>query len=180
MEGINSPEVTFFKEKEFKIGIIGCGQIGSMILLRIIEQGSNINLQFELDFIDKKSIIVSTRQPLLISDFAHQYGIRIIYDNEEVKQQIYSFEKVATECDLIFLCCLPMHLNAVIDEIRPIIKKRNYLSSQNKRLNKPLLVSILAGIFKKRFKFLLGISLPKLKLLFSDDTEILRTRIVQE
>jgi pyrroline-5-carboxylate reductase len=72
----------------FKIGIIGCGHVGTMILTKLLEiQSSFNNLQ----------VVVSTRQPHLLRPFQQEHGIEVGYNNE----------RVVRECDIIFVCVLP-------------------------------------------------------------------------
>ena len=72
----------------FKIGIIGCGHLGTMILTKLLEiSGSFNNLK----------LYVSSRQPHLLRPFVQEFGVIAEFNNE----------KVVKECDIIFLCLLP-------------------------------------------------------------------------
>ena len=72
----------------FKVGIIGCGQLGTMILTKLLEiQGQIPNIKF----------YVSTRQPHLLKAFQQEFGVWVDYNNE----------RIVAECDLVFLCVLP-------------------------------------------------------------------------
>lgn len=104
MDGGDSPSVTaenrkagnismrdLHSEKElptFKIGIIGCGQVGTVLLTKLLE----VKDQFH-----NLSIIVSTRQPHLLRPFQKEFGVECIFDNA----------KVAAVSDMVFLCVLP-------------------------------------------------------------------------
>ena len=132
---------------DLKIGIIGCGQVGTMILTKLLEI---------IPHFQGLSIFVSTRQPDLLREFKQEFGIEVVFDNE----------KVARKWDLIFIWCLPFQADVVLREIRPIISERNYLASKDKSLNKPVLVSTMAAV-----------GLSKLRLLTTDDTVSFRTYV---
>ena len=74
----------------FKLGIIGCGQVGTSLLTKLLEAREQFgNLE----------IHVSTRQPHLLNAFKREFGIEVYYDNANL----------AAQCDLIFVMCLPNH-----------------------------------------------------------------------
>ena len=50
----------------FKIGIVGCGQVGTMVLTKLIEVANSFN---------NLEISVSTRQPHLLRPFKEEFGI---------------------------------------------------------------------------------------------------------
>ena len=86
----------------YKIGIIGCGQVGTMILTKLIEISHSFhNLQ----------IMVSTRQPHLLRPFKDEFGIQAEFNND----------KVFAECDLIFMCVLPAQAESVLKEVRYVM-----------------------------------------------------------
>lgn len=89
----------------FKIGIIGCGQVGTMVLTKLIEVAHSFN---------NLQLIVSTRQPHLLRPFKEEFGIQAEFNNE----------KVFAECDLIFLCVLPSQAEAVLKEVRGVLDQR--------------------------------------------------------
>lgn len=128
-----------------KIGIIGCGQVGTMILTKLLE------IQTHLSPI---KIYVSTRQPHLLKEFKQEFDIEVDFNNEVV----------AAKCDLIFLCCLPFQSDTILKEIRGVITERQALAQQNKFMNMPLVISTLAAV-----------GVPKLKLLLTEDTKFMRT-----
>ena len=86
----------------FKIGIVGCGQLGTMILTKLIEVSSSFN---------NLQIIVSTRQPHLLRPFKQEFGIQAEFNNE----------KVFAECDIIFVCVLPGQAGELFKEVRYVI-----------------------------------------------------------
>ena len=91
----------------FKIGIIGCGHLGTMILTKLLEiSGSFNNLK----------ILVSTRQPHLLRPFVQEFGIIADFNNE----------RIVRECDIIFLCTLPSQASEMLKEIRPVALDRLY------------------------------------------------------
>jgi len=72
----------------FKIGILGCGHLGTMILTKLLEiSGSFNNLK----------LMISTRQPHLLRPFVQEFGVIAEFNNE----------RVVRECDIIFMCVLP-------------------------------------------------------------------------
>lgn len=84
----------------FKVGLIGCGQVGTMILTKLLEIQAQIpNLK----------LMVSTRQPHLLRAFQQEFGIWVDFNNE----------RVVAECDLIFMCVLPFQAQQVLKEVRP-------------------------------------------------------------
>ncbi len=72
----------------FKIGIIGCGHLGTMILTKLLEIASSFN---------NLKLYVSTRQPHLLRPFVQEFGIVAEFNNE----------RIVKECDIIFICVLP-------------------------------------------------------------------------
>lgn len=72
----------------FTVGIIGCGQVGTMILTKLLEARSAFS---------NLNIVVSTRQPHLLRPFKEQFGITTEFNNE----------KVVYESDIVFVCVLP-------------------------------------------------------------------------
>jgi len=131
----------------FKIGIIGCGHLGTMILTKLLEiSGSFNNLK----------LLVSTRQPHLLRPFVQEFGIVAEFNNE----------RIVRECDIIFLCTLPSQSSEMLKEIRPIALDRLYQAQQNKNMSKPLFVSTMAAT-----------RMPKLKLMLNEDSVFMRTVI---
>ena len=131
----------------FKIGIIGCGHLGTMILTKLLEiSGSFNNLQ----------LLVSTRQPHLLRPFQQEFGVVAEFNNE----------RIVRECDIIFICVLPSQAGEMLKEIRPFALARLDEAAQNKNISKPLFVSCLAATGMK-----------KLALMLSTDSIFLRTKI---
>ena len=56
----------------FRIGIIGCGQIGTCILTKLLEVKDQLH---------NMKIQVSTRQPHLLRSFQQEFGVDILFDN---------------------------------------------------------------------------------------------------
>ena len=131
----------------FKVGIIGCGQVGTVILTKLLE----VREQFH-----NLSLIVSTRQPHLLRPFQKDFGVECVFDNQ----------KVAAESDMIFLCLLPSQAQEVLKDIREVIKDRVNESKKDRTLINPLIVSCCAGV-----------AVQKLKLMLSDKAVFLRTNI---
>lgn len=130
---------------DLKLGIIGCGQVGTMLLTKFLEV---------VPHFQGLKVFVSTRQPHLLKEFKQEFEIEVDFDNE----------KIARKCDLIFLCCLPFQADIVLREVRSIISERNYLASRDKSLNKPVIISTLAAV-----------GIPKLKILATEDSILFRT-----
>ena len=131
----------------FKIGIIGCGHLGTMILTKLLEiSGSFNNLR----------LLVSTRQPHLLRPFVQEFNVIAEFNNE----------RIVKECDIIFICVLPSQSSEMLKEIRPMALDRLYQASKNKSVSKPLFVSTMAAT-----------RMPKLKLMLNEESVFLRTQI---
>lgn len=63
---------------DLKIGIIGCGQVGTMILTKLLEV---------LPYFQGMSIFVSTRQPDLLREFKQEFDIEVAFDNEKIARK---------------------------------------------------------------------------------------------
>ena len=132
---------------EFNVGIIGCGQVGTVLLTKLLE----VREQFH-----NLKLIVSTRQPHLLRPFQKEFGIEVVFDNQNV----------AAKSDIIFLCVLPSQAQEVLKDIREVIKERIDTSKKNKFLINPIVVSTCAATGYK-----------KLGLMLSDEAIFLRTNI---
>ena len=133
----------------FKIGIVGCGHIGTSLLKIIIKIKDS-------GYINCK-IYVSTRRPDIINSELYNSlddTIEIFLDNE----------KIFNECDLIFLCIQPHQLDLLVKEISAIFIER--IDKLKKRKGKilPIIVSFLAGV-----------TLEKLITYFPEEVNIFRT-----
>ena len=91
----------------FKIGIIGCGHLGTMILTKLLEIAGSFN---------NLKLYVSTRQPHLLRPFVQEFGVVAEFNNE----------RIVKECDIIFICVLPSQSTEMLKEIRPIALERLY------------------------------------------------------
>jgi pyrroline-5-carboxylate reductase len=131
----------------FKIGIIGCGHVGTMILTKLLEiQNSFNNLK----------VIVSTRQPHLLGAFQQEFCVEASYNNE----------RVVRECDIIFMCVLPSQATEVFKEIRLVTEERFVMAAKDKSKSRPLFISCLAAT-----------GFNKLRLMLTKDTNFLRTPV---
>lgn len=63
---------------DFKVGIIGCGQLGTMILTKLLEV---------IPHFQGLKIFVSTRQPHLLKEFKQEFNIEVEFDNEKVAKK---------------------------------------------------------------------------------------------
>ena len=57
---------------DFKVGIIGCGQVGTVLLTKLLE----VKDQFH-----NLKLAVSTRQPHLLRPFKQEFGVECLFDN---------------------------------------------------------------------------------------------------
>jgi pyrroline-5-carboxylate reductase len=93
--------------KAYKVGIIGCGQIGTMILTKLLEASSSFtNLR----------VYVSSRQPHLLRPFTEEFGVIAEFNNE----------KIIYECDIVFVCVLPGQAGEVFKEVKHAMSNRIY------------------------------------------------------
>ena len=129
----------------FKIGIIGCGHLGTMILTKLLEIAGSFN---------NLKLFVSTRQPHLLRPFVQEFGVIAEFNNE----------RIVRECDIIFICTLPSQASEMLKEIRPMALDRLYQASKNKSISKPLFVSTMAATH-----------MPKLKLMLNGESIFMRT-----
>lgn len=131
----------------FKIGIIGCGHLGTMILTKMLEiSGSFNNLQ----------IYVSTRQPHLLRPFEEEFGVIAEFNNE----------RLVKECDLIIVSVLPSQAPEMFKEIRSVAAERIEEAKSSKHASLPIFVSTIAAT-----------GYNKLKLMLSPDSAFIRTQI---
>lgn len=97
-ERIKELEATLAKgSKSLKVGIIGCGMLGTTLLRALLDSGS----------FDPDKICVSTRRPEALLHFSAA-GVRCVYDNVEC----------AERSDLLLLACLPAQFAAVAKDLR--------------------------------------------------------------
>ena len=80
----------------FKLGIIGCGTIGTIIVETLLSMG----------ILKPNEIIISTRRPQTLQ---HRFKkILVVIENEVVIK----------ESDLVILCCLPHHIPHIVNDIQ--------------------------------------------------------------
>lgn len=89
------------QDPTFRIGFLGCGDMGEAILSQLLESGYK-----------PSQIIVSTRHPEKLIQYISQ-GVDCRYDNAEVVRS----------AKFIFLCCAAGHINEVSSDCRPVLKK---------------------------------------------------------
>ena len=121
---------------EFNVGIIGCGQVGTTLLTKLLEvrdQFHNLKLH------------VSTRQPHLLRPFKQEFGVESVFDNQ----------KVAAKCDIIFVCVLPSQVQEVFKEIREVITERINASKKDKRVITPVIIVTCAAIGYQKLRLML-------------------------
>jgi predicted homoserine dehydrogenase-like protein len=63
---------------DLHVGIIGCGQVGTMILTKLLEV---------IPHFQGLKILVSTRQPHLLKEFKQEFNIEVEFDNEKVAKK---------------------------------------------------------------------------------------------
>lgn len=110
----------------FKIGIIGCGHVGTMILTKLLEIQSSFN---------NLKIIVSTRQPHLLRPFTTEFGVDASFNNEYVVRH----------ADIVFICTLPSQTTEVFKEIRIVTEERFAEAAKDKTKSRPLFISTVAA-----------------------------------
>lgn len=76
----------------------------------------------------------------------------------------YNNERIAAECDVIFLCILPFQAQQVLKDIRPIVVQRHIDANKYKNITKPLFISCLAAT-----------GIPKLKIMLTEESIFLKT-----
>ena len=91
-----------------KVGIIGYGSMGKMLLWKFSEKGK----------IDKSNLLVSNRT---MDKLIEAKDIAEILDNREV----------AGNADIVFLCVRPSDLKAVLEEIKDVIRPKTLIVSLN-------------------------------------------------
>ncbi|XP_074852812.1 NADP-dependent oxidoreductase domain-containing protein 1 isoform X2 [Carettochelys insculpta] len=82
--------------EDLKVGIIGGGHIGKQLAWALLE----------LSGISAQNIHMSTRRPEILSEF-QQLGVECFYDNGQL----------VAWSDVVFLCCLPSHLQQICSGI---------------------------------------------------------------
>ncbi len=93
-----------------KVGIIGLGSMGGMLLRGFISKGA----------VSPQRMIVSTLTPQKLEQTGRDFpGIRIASDNITVAQ----------DADLLFLCVKPLQINAVLKEILPGLRPGTHVVS---------------------------------------------------
>uniref|UniRef100_A0A8C4VGE2 NADP-dependent oxidoreductase domain-containing protein 1 n=1 Tax=Gopherus evgoodei TaxID=1825980 RepID=A0A8C4VGE2_9SAUR len=102
-----SGKVSLMASKEsmgegLKAGIIGGGHIGKQLARALLE----------LSGISAQNIHISTRRPETLSEF-QQLGVECFYDNGQL----------VAWADIVFLCCLPSHLQHICSGIRAAVRK---------------------------------------------------------
>lgn len=123
--------------RDFKVGIVGLGQIGKMLLLKLVDS----------DLVEAGQVAASTRN-WERHNRLNDDGISVYYDNA----------RVATECDVVVLCCLPYHAETVCSDLREALQARNQniFSFTGESRPKSLIISTLAAFPVSRLKHLLG------------------------
>jgi len=91
-----------------KIGIIGYGSMGKMLLWKFSKQGS----------VGKQDL------------YAFNRTIEKLDEAKEIAQ-IVSAKELASICDIIFACVRPVDIKTVLEEIKPTIKENAILVSLN-------------------------------------------------
>lgn len=91
-----------------KLGIIGIGNVGSMLLHKLIE----------LDLLEEKNIYVANRSKEKLDSLEKKYPALNICDSNE---------KLAQCCNNILLCVEPLNLSNVLLEIQPYLNDSKYL-----------------------------------------------------
>lgn len=93
------------KKRPFHVSFIGCGQVGQILLSRLLEEG-----------VKADDICVSSRQPELLSKFR---GVRRVKDNAMAIKR----------GSVVFILCAPHHINHVSSQLRGLIRQNSVLVS---------------------------------------------------
>nr|XP_006134878.1 NADP-dependent oxidoreductase domain-containing protein 1 isoform X2 [Pelodiscus sinensis]XP_025046345.1 NADP-dependent oxidoreductase domain-containing protein 1 isoform X2 [Pelodiscus sinensis] len=88
--------------ESLKVGIIGGGHIGKQLVRALLE----------LSGVLAQNIHMSTRRPETLSEF-QQLGVECFYDNGQL----------VAWADIVFLCCLPSHLQHICSEIHSSLRE---------------------------------------------------------
>ncbi|CAM2116143.1 unnamed protein product [Caretta caretta] len=103
-----SGKVSLISSKEsmgsegLKVGIIGGGHIGKQLARALLE----------LSGVSSQNIHISTRRPETLSEF-QQLGVECFYDNGQL----------VAWADIVFLCCLPSHLQQICSGIHSALRE---------------------------------------------------------
>jgi hypothetical protein len=135
-----------------KVGLIGCGNIGSQLLKKFIEIKDNKVLTFK--------ILVSTRRP-------NNIGIDIKNSLDEDISIFLDNEKIFEECDIIFLCIQPHQLDLLSKEIFHSFNEKMEKIQKKEYKIYPLIIS-----------FLSATPIERLKILFPKKVNIIRTQLL--
>ena len=135
-----------------KVGLIGCGNIGSQLLKKFIEIKDNKVLTFK--------ILVSTRRP-------NNIGIDIKNSLDEDISIFLDNEKIFEECDIIFLCIQPHQLDLLSKEIFHSFNEKIEKIQKKEYKIYPLIIS-----------FLSATPLERLKIFFPKKVNIIRTQLM--
>jgi len=95
-----------------KIGIIGFGSMGMMLMHKFLESGS----------VFQKDLYVSTRTFEKLADIVPKYpNVNFCKTNEDV----------AKSCNIIFICVKPSEMKDVSDGIAPFVNNSQHISAVN-------------------------------------------------
>lgn len=118
------------KQSNFTIGMIGCGQVGTRLLSLLLDKMEGIE------------VLISRRQPDKLKSVSDRKNIKIMFDNAYVAQN----------ASVILLMIQPIHLKAVIEEIKHTI------ASRSEKLPKLIVISCLALGDKVKLQAELGVN----------------------
>jgi hypothetical protein len=159
-EGANNTNKTLLIEKNdpgvklqnyFKIGLIGCGNVGNFLAKHLIAIKDSSIMNYK--------ILISTRRPNMVDTDI----INSIDDNIEI---FLDNEKIFQEANLIYLCLLPHQMDLLIKEVSSIFKERIDKLKKKKNVIFPTIVSCLCSV-----------PLDRLRSLFPEEVNIHRTFI---
>lgn len=139
----------FPAQTQIKIGLIGCGNIGSELLKKLVEIKDNKIFSYK--------IYVSTRRP-------NKIDIDILNRLDEDVSVSLDNEQIMRECDIIFLCIQPHQLDLLSKEIYGVLQEKIERISKKKYKIYPLIVS-----------FLSATPIDRLKMFFPPNVMVVRT-----
>ena len=139
----------FPAQTQIKIGLIGCGNIGSELLKKLVEIKDNKIFSYK--------IFVSTRRP-------NKIDIDILNRLDEDVSVFLDNEKIMRECDIIFLCIQPHQLDLLSKEIYGVLQDKIERISKKKYKIYPMIIS-----------FLSATPIERLKMFFPPNVMLVRT-----
>ena len=135
-----------------KIGIVGCGNLGSALLKKLIEVKDKKKGNFK--------ILVSTRRP-------DNVGLDIMNIMDDDVEIFLNNERVFNECDIIYLCVQPHQLDLLSKDMFNVLSERIEKLKKKKYKVFPFIIS-----------FLCATPIERLRMFFPPNTFLIRSRVL--